>query len=56
MTRFQFHADFAMGSVKYRVRFTDLKDRGKERMTELVNKIIWGGTEGLHLTFYIRSD
>ena len=51
MSRYCFQADFTMGSIIYRVRFFDTKDSGKERMTELVNKIIWGGTEGLHLLF-----
>ena len=55
MSRHWFQADFTMGSIIYRVRFTDTKDNGKERMTELVNKIIWGGTERLHMVFGIEA-
>ena len=50
-----FQADFAMGSIVYRVRFRGTMERGKERMTELVNKIIWGGTEGLYSAFEIEK-
>jgi len=53
MNRYWFQADLTMGSIVYYVRFSDTKDNGKERMTELVNKIIWGGTEGLHMVFGI---
>ena len=53
MSRYWFQADFTMGSIVYCVRFSDTKDNGKERMTKLVNKIIWGGTEGLHMVFGI---
>jgi len=48
-----FQADFAMGSIVYRIRFIDTKENGQECMTELVNKLIWGGTEGLHSVFEI---
>ena len=43
----RFEARFKMGDIGYLVRFTDYEESGKARMTEIVNRIILGGTEGL---------
>ena len=40
-----FDATFVIDDVYYRVRFRDDEERGKNRMTEVVNKLIFQGTE-----------
>ena len=44
-----FQARFEMESIDYFVRFSDYEESGKARMTEIVNRIILGGTEGFNI-------
>jgi|GEM_PF-5436875 len=43
----RFRADFMMDHVEYRIWFNDYKESGKARLTDIVNRLILGGTDGL---------
>ena len=56
-----FQAEFVHEDIDFRIRFYDLKENGQALMTEIVNNLILGGTDGLALLAdptipYMRSE
>ena len=59
--RWFFQAEFALGDIYFRVGFHDDKESGKALLTEIVNNLILGGTNGLSALDnpdipYLRSE